>query len=1323
MTHQGEEDEGAEKEIDIDTLELPPLPEHIQALLTPKYRLVITKIEINNFKSFAGRIQLDQFDEHFTCIIGPNGSGKSNVIDSLLFVIGHRASKMRGAKLSTLLHNSAECPNVKSCSVTVHFEAIAIEGDKEKIRFSITRIAFPDNSSHYKINEKQVSLKDVTKLLREYGVDLDHSRYLILQGDVESIAMMKPIAANEHEQGFLEYLEDIIGTERFKKPLELLNLKVEELSAMWAEKKNRVKAAQNEVQQLDGPYQQALEFIKCDNDYKLAKSKMLQLKRFELGDQEISLTVKYTDREEKMKESNEQCISKKHLCKQSQDELNRLQKSYDKNNNELTKLKKCLVDYETEDGTIRHEIKTSFEQEKKYEKQNEQELSKVQTWENIPNEKLEEINKAEDDLKIAENQQEQFEIVLNKLKQDLLPQTEQWRKDLTDKTNNCNRFKQDKYANKKKDYELAQNRLQLLLSEEERHKNTLNEMKNDYDNKQKELNIKQEKFHDIDQQLNHTEKLHQEKGQLLKDIEEEYSIIDKRFRQNQLELNNINSQMQTTQSRDRTLNFLLGQKQQGKLQGFHQRLGALASIDSKYDVAISTAVGGYLDYYVVDDVRSGESAKNLLKEHKQGTGSFICMDKMLRHSQQANRRFDVPQLAPNTYRLFDLIDINDSIYKNTFYYVLRDTLVVDNIDDAQKVAFGSQTRYRVVTLEGETIEQSGTMAGGGSFQARGKMILKTADNRTSRQSIHIDPAKKNQLEKSVKEDGEKLTELEQQRFQLTTQEKQLKQKLADEKRIHTQIKNDLKNLPNHVETLKASVEKQQKLVESKTVSTKDREKYDEELKQTKQEYDAANDELEELKAAIDVVTKRINDHNKLALAQPQTDLDNAIKQVKKLQNIIDTANVEITNARRNLKKSQDKIKANQTAIDQILKKRGDLNTRLEKLEELANNADQKKTQIENDLETNKINMAELRETIRITEAELADIEKEIVHLKHEYEAAQKELAQCRHEISVIDVEINGLRLSHVIDDEEDISDEAASTNYLKEVPIQKYDRTDLDVYTMKDLVAATLERENELKQTHCNLTAIGEHRRAVRNLNMRQKDLVELETRRDHIRAKRDRFNEQRQTEFRAGFDQISRTLKHIYRTITDGGDAELEFCSSNDPFVDGVELSIRPPKKSWKRICNLSGGEKTLSSLAFVFALHTFRPTPIYVMDEIDAALDFKNVSIVGRFIKERTKNAQFIVISLRENMFTLADYLIGIYKVNNCSQTASLRPALFAKKLEERKKSHLICSQEQTNPSHNQDENDVTMTEHSDQANTYDTHSTSIHQNQTTMSDNNGF
>jgi structural maintenance of chromosome 4 len=108
--------------------------------------------------------------------------------------------------------------------------------------------------------------------------------------------------------------------------------------------------------------------------------------------------------------------------------------------------------------------------------------------------------------------------------------------------------------------------------------------------------------------------------------------------------------------------------------------------------------------------------------------------------------------------------------------------------------------------------------------------------------------------------------------------------------------------------------------------------------------------------------------------------------------------------------------------------------------------------------------------------------------------------------------------------------------------------------------------------------------------------------------------------------------------------------------------FSVRPPKKSWKNIANLSGGEKTLSSLALVFALHHYKPTPLYVMDEIDAALDFKNVSIVGHYIKERTKNAQFVIISLRNNMFELADRLVGIYKTNNTTKTVAINPGAFS-------------------------------------------------------------
>merc|ERR1712010_245525 len=146
------------------------------------------------------------------------------------------------------------------------------------------------------------------------------------------------------------------------------------------------------------------------------------------------------------------------------------------------------------------------------------------------------------------------------------------------------------------------------------------------------------------------------------------------------------------------------------------------------------------------------------------------------------------------------------------------------------------------------------------------------------------------------------------------------------------------------------------------------------------------------------------------------------------------------------------------------------------------------------------------------------------------------------------------------------------------------------------------------------------------------------------------------------GFGIITAKLKEMYQMITLGGDAELELVDSLDPFTEGIVFSVRPPKKSWKNISNLSGGEKTLSSLSLVFALHHFKPTPLYVMDEIDAALDFKNVSIIANYIKERTKNAQFIIISLRNNMFELADRLVGIYKTHDVTKTITISPSAFA-------------------------------------------------------------
>jgi structural maintenance of chromosome 4 len=184
---------------------------------------------------------------------------------------------------------------------------------------------------------------------------------------------------------------------------------------------------------------------------------------------------------------------------------------------------------------------------------------------------------------------------------------------------------------------------------------------------------------------------------------------------------------------------------------------------------------------------------------------------------------------------------------------------------------------------------------------------------------------------------------------------------------------------------------------------------------------------------------------------------------------------------------------------------------------------------------------------------------------------------------------------------------------------------------LKEEIAAL---EAKLQNVTVELGVLSEYRRRVEEHASRSADLAEAVGKRDSAKKRCDELRRLRLEGFMEGFSIISMRLKEMYQMITMGGNAELELVDSLDPFSEGILFSVMPPKKSWKNISNLSGGEKTLSSLALVFALHHYKPTPLYVMDEIDAALDFRNVSIVASYIKERTKNAQFIVISLRNNM-----------------------------------------------------------------------------------------
>lgn len=198
------------------------------------------------------------------------------------------------------------------------------------------------------------------------------------------------------------------------------------------------------------------------------------------------------------------------------------------------------------------------------------------------------------------------------------------------------------------------------------------------------------------------------------------------------------------------------------------------------------------------------------------------------------------------------------------------------------------------------------------------------------------------------------------------------------------------------------------------------------------------------------------------------------------------------------------------------------------------------------------------------------------------------------------------------------------TEWLERVPFDyRYTRDDLDkLELMRESFKEQLKKKEEETQgiEGFDITMTEEYRNLRVRCTSEEQQYVEAKEAYEKHRQERNKLQEERITRFRNGLQAVSARLQEIYKEMTRGGTAELEAVRQLDPFSEGLVLNVRPPGKSWKKMSNLSGGEKTLVSLSLVFALHQYKPSPLYFMDEIDAALDYKNVAMLSQFIKEKS-------------------------------------------------------------------------------------------------------
>mmetsp|Transcript_40140 Transcript_40140/g.83997 ORF Transcript_40140/g.83997 Transcript_40140/m.83997 type:complete len:1377 (+) Transcript_40140:128-4258(+) len=1321
-TEEAENDDGTEEEV-VKEAERPPP------------RLMITKMVLENFKSYAGAKTIGPFHKCFSSVVGPNGSGKSNVIDAMLFVFGKRAKKLRLNKVSELIHSSDAFKDdpLQYAKVEVHFSEIVDTGDGdddyetvEGSELVISRVARRDNSSQYQINGRNATFKKVAEFLGSKGIDLDNNRFLILQGEVEMISMMPPKGKTENDEGLLEYLEDIIGSNKYVERANLAFEKVEALTELRQEKLNRVKAAEKEKDGLAGAKAEAEALVGKDREVRRKKNVLFQIHSMHARNEGENAAEQREGLVEQLEAEKSKLTEADGRVAEIEDGIVDQKKEYDAVHAELVKTKEAYTSYERQDIQMKENIKHEKGTIKKLEGKVVTETKKRDDAQTAMEEAEESIPTLEEQIEECAERKTSEDSKLEVVFEETKSITEQLRLELEEKTQELAPLQQERTVFQNS-FDTAQMEVNLLEDTVSRALEQLESAEKELsslDNKQKS---KRAEFTELEEELATGKERVGEAEAELNELTQKESTLAKKSTDLLTQVEVARASVQSTTGRSRVASAILkASKKNGELAncGVMGRLGDLATIEEKYDVAVSTACG-MLDHIVVQTTAGTQKCLEFLRKHNLGRASFVPLDKMKKGAH--DRAVETPEGAP---RLFDLINPGHISITPALFLAVGNTLVAPDLETATRWAYDFGKRWRVVTSDGKLIETSGTMSGGGKSVQKGKMKLSNGKKGAPKVNpmAETSPEDCKKLEEQARAAQEELKACRAQRRELSDEIRSLNKRIKSLSvklpKLQMQIegfdttREELtKQLPSLREqsTLSEADEKKKKDLLKKVEKCKSEmascvkatsELEAEVAKLQKSIINAGGSKLKNQQKACDKAKKALNDANK-ELNSAKSTISNSKKTIKKAERVKDTAEADLNQSKEALEKMLEEHTELKTGAEEVM----------EAYEKVKEDEAEKRKALESvSKECEKLKQAQQK--LKCVEVELTakieTLDKQIKDSQRKSHYWSKEIDQLRKQEKQEEIDYD---FSDDEDDDED--DDEKMQGELKESDVEEDDVMNettgeagedgpdeqpnedeeepkeekeepkeeengnvkiamgssslpkladesLEQYSTDSIKndISVLEKERDDLAKNANMGAIAEYRKKEADYLSRVSDLDQITSERNEARKEHEDLRRLRLEKFMDGFSHITLKLKEMYQMITLGGDAELELVDSLDPFSEGIVFSVRPPKKSWKNIANLSGGEKTLSSLALVFALHHYKPTPLYVMDEIDAALDFKNVSIVAHYIKERTKNAQFIIISLRNNMFELADRLVGIYKTNNCTKSVTINPRSYSRK-----------------------------------------------------------
>ncbi|KAF8512670.1 condensin complex subunit SMC2 [Hysterangium stoloniferum] len=1159
----------------------------------------IEELVLEGFKSYPVRTQITGWDSSFNAITGLNGSGKSNILDAICFVLGITDVKqMRAQSQQELIYKRGQA-GITKASVTIIFDnsdransPVGLENYKQ---ITVTRqIAIP-NISKYLLNGHKTTMQTILTMFQGVQLNINNPNFVIMQGRITKVLNMRP-------QEILGMVEEAAGTRMFedrkdkaKKTMDKKEKRVAEIEALLREEispsmdKLRAEKRSFLSYQKTCSELERLERVLRAWEWKEANERVKK-KEADIERKSKEMAKAKTDKDARVREREAAERDKKEAEKRRDAELKKGGK-FKKREEEVKELEKELVKYRTQSeikqGSINDEEKkiTSMEDEAR-ELQAALEQKRVQ---------VADLTASHDKL-VEKHTAIQSGLTAN---EDLLQSL------LTGLSSNSNsNTSGGGYLGQIAD---AKARLAQATAEEEqtRRKLALRE---------KELTDLEVKWKKVEKEAGDGRKTLEAARKDLADVKkrvdatgwsaEKDTRLEEEIRQARAEVRSVAEKRDAVRQRLSNLDFQYSDPtpnfDRSKVKGLVATLTSLEKQHHARSTALEISAGSKLYNVVVEDEQVG---KDLLQHGKlKKRVTIIPLNKINAFRVSAQKLTAAKKIGGDKVNLaLSLVGYEDEV-ANAMAYVFGDTLICDDAESAKAATFSSAVGLKSVTLEGDVYDPSGTLSGGSAPSSSG-ILIRVQELRDAEAAL-VDAKL---ILRKLEQQEEKSMSIRN-AWRTLSRESELKEhevKLLDEQlggSNAARIRDDVAALKKAIEELHAMTEVcKQKQIEAKT-ECKKLEKDMDDFKNNKE------DKITELKGQISKRKGESQKHAVLVKTQ-QKELQTAVLELEQLETDIETSHEAVKNAK--------------AGVEKIHKELAQVSKEVEAMEETYQEAER--------------SLQEERATLTRFDDEVADLEQVI---KNKREAAAE--ADLLH--GKLEHEMETLR-----------KDRTASTTKVRDLeklyswiteekhdfgkPGTVYDFNAQDMTVAKDKIKELEEAQKGLKKNInpkvINMIDVVEKKEAALKKMMatvlRDKAKIE-ETIIELDRYKRDAL-------FHT-WEKVNGDFGGIFAELLPGNFAKLQPPEGKD-LTEGLEVKVQLGSVWKQSLTELSGGQRSLIALSLIMALLQFKPAPMYILDEIDAALDLSHTQHIGQLFRTRFKGSQFIVVSLKEGLFTNANVL----------------------------------------------------------------------------------